>query len=56
MPRNKLPQEEKKVRWKTLYIEPKLLPYMDENDFNKEIKRIQSEALDKCVAENLKKK
>jgi len=56
MPRNKLPQEQKKVRWMTIYVDPKAIPRMDKSEVNQLINRLQSESLSKCADEALKSK
>jgi hypothetical protein len=56
MPRNKLPKEQKKVRFMTIYVEPKFIDLIDKDQVNKFITKLQNDALDKCVAEVLKNK
>jgi len=55
MPRNKLPTEQKKVRLMTIYVEPKFVDVLDKSEISKFINQLQTQALDKCVAENYKK-
>jgi len=55
MPRNKLPTEKKKVRFMTIYVEPKFIGKLDKEQVNNFINQLQSEALQKCADENLKK-
>jgi len=55
MPRNKLPIEQKKVRLMTIYVEPKFVYVLDKSEISKFINQLQTQALDKCVAENLNK-
>jgi hypothetical protein len=55
MPRNKLPTEQKKVRLMTIYVEPKFVDVLDKSEISKFINQLQTQALDKCVAENYKR-
>lgn len=55
MPRNKLPKEQKKVRLMTIYVEPTFIGKIDKTKVNEFINKLQSEALQKCADENLKK-
>jgi len=55
MPRNKLPTEQKKVRLMTIYVEPKFVDVLDKTEISKIINQLQTQALDKCVAENYKR-
>jgi len=56
MARNKLPTSEKKVLLMSVYVHPILNNDLTKIEISKLINKLQSEALDKCVAENLKNK